>query len=711
MTHTRWKLLGICTLIAAGCAMAAKPSALEENYRSQIEPLLAGMAATDIPARQGPQQTLEKLCHQAAAPEKEKEREALSSAIMSFTGTDTAKPARVWLLRKIETLGKEEVVEGLAKLMHDSDAEIADLARRALANNPSDKALAALRTDLAAAKTPEWTVALVNALAWRHDEKSVETFAKLAAEKDAVGAAAISALGEVGNEAAANALASLRKSAPEAAKADVVNASLRAAERLAASGKVPAAKGIYEELAGKDCPENVRMAGITGLACIQGAEAVPMLLTVVAGDDVHLRLTAGRCLAKAPQDKKVTKLIAEALKKASPPAKALLIDVLGERGDSEALTFVMANMEDADADVRLATYAAMGRLGTAPTVHVLVAQAAKSNGEQLDTIRTAVSNLKGKDVDDEIAKMLKSANGALRPEVIMAVWSRRVVAAKPTVLELANDKDEKVRLAVLAALERLANENDLPTLAEQLSPDKGEACVKAAEKAITSVCRRAGQVEKCVAPLATALPKATPAAQVAIVRALAKIQGEAALAAIRSVAKSDNQDVSAAAKAALAEWKPVYITKWLAAGPFKQEGKDLQALFDIAFPPETEDGKAEWKPLKEVPSGEFDLSPIGKGDNCCVYVKTTIISATKQDMILSVGSDDGAKLWLNGKVIHEKNVTRSLKCGEDEIKVSLNEGPNTLLLKVTQGAGEFQFCCAMKAAEGGPPDGVKCEAK
>lgn len=711
MTHTRWKVLGVYTLIAAGCAMAAKPSALEENYRSQIEPLLAGMAAAEIPARQGPQQTLEKMCHQAAAPEKEKEREALSNAIMSFTGKETAKPARVWLLRKIETLGKEEVVDDLAKLMHDPDAEIADLARRALANNPSEKALAALRTDLAAAKTPEWKVALINALAWRHDEKSVETFAKLAADSDAVGMAAISGLGELGNEAAAKALADLRKSAPEAAKAAVVDASLRAAERLATNGKVPAAKGIYEDLAASGNPENVRMAGITGLACIQGAEAVPMLLTYITGDDLHLRLTAGRCLLKVPQDKKVTKLIADALKKASAPAKALLLDILGERGDGDALAFVMASMEDPDADVRLATYEAMGKLGTAPTVHVLVAQAVKSEGAQLDTIRAAVADLKGKDVDGEVVKMLKSAAGPLRAELIMAVWSRRVVAAKPMVIELANDKDAKVRLAVLAALERLANENDLPVLAEQLSPDKGEACVKAAEKAIASVCRRAGQVEKCVAPLAAALPKAAPAGQVAIIRALAKIQGEAALTAIRAAAKSDDQAVRDAVKAALAEWKPVFITKWLAVGPFKEEGKGPQELFDIAFPPEEEGGKAEWKPMKESASGQFDLSQVGKGDNLCAYVKTTIQSARKQDMILSLGSDDGAKVWLNGKVVHEKNVTRSFNCGEDEVKITLNEGANPLMIKVTQGAGGFEFCCALRAAEGGPPEGVRCEAK
>lgn len=711
MLHTRWPLLIVSLLICTGCALAQKPSALAENYRAQIQALLPGMAAPAIPDRQGPQQTLEKLCHQAAAPGKEADRAALSNAMMAFVGPETAKPARVWLLRKMETLGGEEAVAELAKHMHDADPEIADLARRALANNPSAKALAALRAELAVAKTPEWKVALINALAWRHDEQSVDAFVKLAGSGDPTGAAALSALAEVASDSAVKALADLRKSAPEAMQPAVVDASLRAAERLGQNGKLTAAAGIYGELVEGRMPEHIRIAGLTGLAHLLGGDAVPVLLKHVTGDDAHLRLIAARCLAQVPQDKKVTGQITDALKQAGPQAKALLIEALGDRGDGDALTFVMAHMMDADADVRLAVYAAMGKLGTAPTVNVLIAQAATSEGEQLEVIRQSIATLKGPGVDDEIIRKLKTATGPIRAESIMAVWGRRITAAKPLLLDMANDNDPKVRVAVLTALERIADNADLPILAQQLGSDKGEACIKAAEKAIASVCRRAGNAEKCAAPLVAALPDAAPAGQAAIVRALGKIQGDAALAAIRSVAASDQQVVREAVKSALAEWKPVYITTWLAAGPFKQEGKGSLELFDIAFPPEAEGGAVDWKPLKGSGSGEFDLSQIAKGDNCCAYVKVTIHAKRKQDVVLSLGSDDGAKVWLNGKIVHEKNVNRALQCSEDEIKATLEEGANTLLLKITQGGGGFEFCCALKAAAGGPVEGVRYEAK
>jgi hypothetical protein len=62
-------------------------------------------------------------------------------------------------------------------------------------------------------------------------------------------------------------------------------------------------------------------------------------------------------------------------------------------------------------------------------------------------------------------------------------------------------------------------------------------------------------------------------------------------------------------------------------------------------------------------------------------VKTTIRADKKQDVVLSIGSDDGVKVWLNGEIVHGKNVNRALKCGEDQVKVTLKEGENALLLR------------------------------
>ena len=64
------------------------------------------------------------------------------------------------------------------------------------------------------------------------------------------------------------------------------------------------------------------------------------------------------------------------------------------------------------------------------------------------------------------------------------------------------------------------------------------------------------------------------------------------------------------------------------------------------------------------------------------------------------------KVWLNDKVVHANNVIRGNTPGEDKVKIMLNRGVNRLLLKVTQGAGEWSACCRIRAPDGAALDGV-----
>jgi hypothetical protein len=143
-------------------------AALEAEFVATIDRLPA-MGAEKIVDRKDAQLEFEKVCFANSGPGKEVEQEALCRAIMQRVGPTVAKPARVWLLRKVEPIGRDEVVSGLVVLLGDPDGEIRDLARRALQNNPSPKAAAALAAELAKAKDNAWRVALINALAFRRD--------------------------------------------------------------------------------------------------------------------------------------------------------------------------------------------------------------------------------------------------------------------------------------------------------------------------------------------------------------------------------------------------------------------------------------------------------------------------------------------------------------------------------------------------------------
>ncbi len=712
-SRVKW-IVVLLTGALAGPGLSAAAPGGESDDAATIEKLLPGMGASQIPDRKDAQLELEKLCHEAAAPGQESRRAGLARAMMARLGPETAKPARVWMLRKLETLGAEEVVEGLTAIMKESDPEIRDPARRALANNPSPKAAAALRTALAGERDPDLQVALINALAWRQDTESVGTFAKLAGGQEAaVARAAVSGLADISDPAAVKALADLRRSAPVGMRTVVVDASLRAADHLRTAGRAGEAAEIYNELMTGSEPETVRMAAITGLAAAKGADAVPKLIEFVNGEDEHLQLIAARCLQR--MDKSATPGIVQAMQAARGSARGLLLEVIGERGDRSALKAVADEAASGEAEVRLAALGAISRLGDSSVLKLVIERGTQGQGAEREAARKAMAALHGKDVDGLIVERLEKASGAERVELLYAVWGRRIAAAKPMVFEAARRGDEPARAAALTALERIAKTQDLPALVDLLTKTKSEADGKLAEQAIASTCRRAGDNEESTKVLTAAMDQSPAAGKIALIRLLAQMQSEAALPVIRSAARSSEESVSQAAKAALKTWKPTHITTWAVSGPYRRPGKGPQELFGMPFAPEESPGSAEWKPLRlnkrEAQAGVIDLKKLGAAENCCAYARVLIRSEREQKVILSFGSDDGLKVWLDGQVVHEKNATRALNCDGDQVQATLKAGDNALMVKVTQGGGDWSLCCKIGAVEGGPAEGVSFEAK
>lgn len=154
-----------------------------------------------------------------------------------------------------------------------------------------------------------------------------------------------------------------------------------------------------------------------------------------------------------------------------------------------------------------------------------------------------------------------------------------------------------------------------------------------------------------------------------------------------------------------------YITKWLYSGPYKKAGIDGSAVFDTVFPPEQFDNitniSAEsrdiWKPIPKSAITQMPIIDFIKyipASDCCVYLKTSIISAQATKARLEVGSDDGIKVWLNGSVVHANNVMRGLTLGSDKFEVNLQAGKNLLIMKITQGNGDWRAACRIRSVDG-----------
>ncbi len=98
--------------------------------------------------------------------------------------------------------------------------------------------------------------------------------------------------------------------------------------------------------------------------------------------------------------------------------------------------------------------------------------------------------------------------------------------------------------------------------------------------------------------------------------------------------------------------------------------------------------------LYRSPKDEIRLNDIMMPNDLVVaYAFDQIESPVEQKVILSIGSNDGVKVWLNGKKIHEVHpkTGRWLQKDDDYVPVTLKKGANNLMLKIDEGGGDWGF--------------------
>jgi hypothetical protein len=73
------------------------------------------------------------------------------------------------------------------------------------------------------------------------------------------------------------------------------------------------------------------------------------------------------------------------------------------------------------------------------------------------------------------------------------------------------------------------------------------------------------------------------------------------------------------------------------------------------------------------------------------YVVCVLNAEQEQDILLSLGSNDGIKAWLNGELIWNNPCARGVEPDQDYVPVKVHTGSNQLLLKIVQGGGKWGF--------------------
>ena len=142
---------------------------------------------------------------------------------------------------------------------------------------------------------------------------------------------------------------------------------------------------------------------------------------------------------------------------------------------------------------------------------------------------------------------------------------------------------------------------------------------------------------------------------------------------------------------------PSEFGPWHMIGPFR--ANDGKEAYKLPFGPEQQldaidltstyqDNELTWSEQSEVVDGTVHML---NGDSCATYLYRTVDAATARRMELSLGSDDGIKVWLNGRVVHDNFVARSVAPNQDRITIDLDAGTNHLLMKIVNITGGYGF--------------------
>ncbi len=167
-----------------------------------------------------------------------------------------------------------------------------------------------------------------------------------------------------------------------------------------------------------------------------------------------------------------------------------------------------------------------------------------------------------------------------------------------------------------------------------------------------------------------------------------------------------------------------YILNWVVCGPFPLEVKNvdpgqkepvfaynydflaekggeekIQPVDGMAVPCKSDHSTKKWKNhLSKTYLIDFNAI-YGLSQQKIAYAYTQLDLQEAFPGILAVGSDDGIKVWLNGKVVIDRHVLRGLTKDEDKVPVEFKKGKNDILVKVENGKEDFCFCVRALASK------------
>jgi len=409
----------------------------------------------------------------------------------------------------------------------------------------------------------------------------------------------------------------------------------------------------------QDDEASVRLESLKVLKVIAAPRHLPTLVKLLMNaQDKTQRTEAERCVAAVARKIENENRRAEAILPVLPSVKDItsrcsLLSVLGKIGDDNALPVLRAALKDKDVNVRDAAIRALADWPDPRLIDDLrkVARNSDNKLHQVLALRGFV-RLIGLDSDrppDQTLKLYRQA------------------------MQLAPNVDEKKMV-----LSGLANIKTFAALQMAAAYLQDKTLQQEAEAAVVRIAERT--------------------------RAGHPQETRAVLQKVIQISKDDS--VRRQAHKLIEKIKEFedYITTWQVSGPYTKEGLGPEKLFETVFEPETDPENVNWQIMPTATDKDkpwlLQLDKAIGGSDRVAYLRTNVWSPKSQKARLELGSNDGIKVWLNGEVVHANNTTRTITIGEDIAEVTLRQGRNQLMMKITQSGGTWSACARFRTIDG-----------
>ncbi len=116
---------------------------------------------------------------------------------------------------------------------------------------------------------------------------------------------------------------------------------------------------------------------------------------------------------------------------------------------------------------------------------------------------------------------------------------------------------------------------------------------------------------------------------------------------------------------------------------------------DLSVPLAGRDGQpVSWRNIGKIHDAKLDLNQFQEGGFAswvASYLYTTVTAQDDTTVTVRLGSDDGLRFWVNGKILVDADEQRGLDPEAHAVRIDFKKGINHVLAKVSQGPANFDF--------------------